>query len=156
MKKAPTVVAILLLLLVPIVLILLSLNEGGLEETANSDVARGSERGGIGRDATQPASPDHNVPGSIEESGRPLVVVSPLYGLDELLDGYAREVYADAEENVDFEIIRKNWLDLRRAGGTRWGSQNWMQDPEYYHGLGTDALVLECFSRPIFYMELSR
>ncbi|MHC4482966.1 MAG: hypothetical protein ACYSW4_05405 [Planctomycetota bacterium] len=82
-------------------------------------------------------------------------VVSPTYGLAELIERFEPEPFEDRQREADFEAWRQELLSLKKSGHTRWGSENWMKEPDYYQSLKTPELIDECFSRAIFVNEMS-
>ena len=52
---------------------------------------------------------------------------------------------SDQEKAVLVNVVAK-WMDQKKAGTTRWGSEKWMKDRPYYAALDTTALALECFT----------
>ncbi|MHC4715034.1 MAG: hypothetical protein ACYTAN_17470, partial [Planctomycetota bacterium] len=90
-------------------------------------------------------SPEEGVP--TDAAGSELTV-APALGLDDLIRDYEREVVENADRELGRAELVAKWIALRKAGRTRWGSENWMKDPQYYAGLdtpATPALALECF-----------
>ena len=63
-----------------------------------------------------------------------------------------------SEDNADIDLELKKselkWKKYRNSGGTLWNSEKWMKPPEYYKKLTTSDLLDECFSQPIFYLEM--
>ena len=91
-------------------------------------------------------------PASASDSS--VTLVSPTYELAELIERFEKDCMS-AEQKANVAVARTEWLNLKESGHTRWGSENWMKDPDYYKGLNTSQLVDECFSRTIFANEMS-
>ena len=72
--------------------------------------------------------------------------VVPTHELGDLIRGYEQELVSDADQKAGLAAAVVEWTNLRKAGRTRWGSEKWMKDPQYYAGLDTPALAQECFS----------
>ncbi|MCX5676648.1 MAG: hypothetical protein NTX87_16760 [Planctomycetota bacterium] len=72
--------------------------------------------------------------------------VVPTYELGDLIRGYEQEPVPDADQKAGLAAAVAEWTNLRKAGRTRWGSEKWMKDPQYYARLDTPALAQECFS----------
>jgi len=83
------------------------------------------------------------------------ILVSPLYGLDDMLQTFTTEAAANAATWADLDATREKWLAFKKAGGTKWGSDKWMKTPEYYQKLPTTVLIRECFSTPTFWAEVN-
>ena len=81
-------------------------------------------------------------------------MVSPTYELAELIERFEKD-YMTGEQKASLAAAKTEWLSLKKSGYTRWGSENWMKDPDYYKSLNTSELVEECFSRAIFKNEMS-
>jgi hypothetical protein len=84
--------------------------------------------------------------------------VSPTLGLDDLIKAFEEDVIRTAErtaeETLDFQATIYKMRKSRDKGETKWGSEKWMKPPEYYRNLDTVKLVEDCFSRPIFALEM--
>jgi hypothetical protein len=92
-------------------------------------------------------------PALAQEGPVTLTVVVPTYELEELIEGF-EVIFEEAEEQTNYAVARMEWLALKKKGHTRWGSEHWMKDPNYYQRLETRELVEECFSRTIFANEM--
>lgn len=92
---------------------------------------------------------------TIADKNEPNILVSPTYKLAGLIEKYEKGFRTTNREEKRFIERRMEWLNLKKNGYTRWGSQNWMKDPNYYKSLNTFELVEECFSRSIFANEMS-
>lgn len=99
----------------------------------------------------QPEAKDSDTELASSESAR---MVSPTYELAELIERFEKD-YMTGEQKASLAVVRTEWLNLKKSGYTRWGSENWMKDPDYYKRLNTSELVEECFSRAIFKNEMS-
>jgi len=99
----------------------------------------------------QPEAKDSDTELASSESAR---MVSPTYELAELIERFEKD-YMTGEQKASLAVARTEWLNLKKSGYTRWGSENWMKDPDYYKSLNTSELVEECFSRAIFKNETS-
>ena len=64
-------------------------------------------------------------------------------------------IIRDAKYETGMAEYRMKLLELKTNGYTRWGSENWMKDPNYYKGLSTFELIEDCFSRGIFANEMT-
>ena len=82
-------------------------------------------------------------------------VVDPTEGLEALMAGSQEDMAQSAERALGLAQKRDEWQAKKNGGYTRWGSQSWMKDPEYYAKLETEALAEECFARSVFKSEMS-
>ncbi|MBN2589161.1 MAG: hypothetical protein JXA96_04825 [Sedimentisphaerales bacterium] len=84
----------------------------------------------------------------------PLLIVRPVGGLEELIEKYENGTKMPEFQIRGFEQLREKYLDAKKNGQTRWNSQNWMKDPNYYKSLDTLKLAEECFSGSLFANEM--
>ena len=88
-------------------------------------------------------------------SSEPIRNVSPTLGLAELTEFFEQDVIEDARRQANIAAKRLRWLDLKKSGTTKWGSDKWMKEPDYYKQLETRELAQECFSRATFGFEMT-
>lgn len=79
--------------------------------------------------------------------------VSPVFGLDSLIENITNDVVEDADRAINLMESRDRFLSLKRQGHTFWGTEEWMKEPDYYRNLDTITLAAECFQYSIFRME---
>jgi len=93
-------------------------------------------------------------PSSAEPNTSQTFSVSPTLELAELTRRFEEET-VDPQLDARMAEAKRDWSALKANGHTRWGSQTWMKQRDYYRSLTTFDLAKECFSRSIFMNEMS-
>lgn len=88
-------------------------------------------------------------------SSEPIRNVSPTLGLGKMSEYFEQDIIEDAQREASIAAKRLRWLEIKKKGGTKWGSDKWMKEPGYYKELETPELAEECFSRFIFGFEMT-
>jgi len=68
---------------------------------------------------------------------------------------FEQDIFEDAQRQANIAEKRLRWLDMKKRGVTKWGSDRWMKEPSYYKELETPELAEECFSRATFGFEMT-
>ena len=88
-------------------------------------------------------------------SSEPIRNVSPTLELAKMIEFFEQDVFEDAQREANIAEKRLLWLDMKKRGVTKWGSDKWMKEPGYYKELETPELAEECFSRATFGFEMT-
>ena len=84
----------------------------------------------------------------------PTKTVIPLAELDMLLNSSIVAEFPTIAFDLELLEQREKYLQFKSAGGTMWGSENWMKSPDYYKSLDTPELAIDCFERQTFFQEM--
>ncbi|UCG46976.1 MAG: hypothetical protein JSU94_15935 [Phycisphaerales bacterium] len=141
-----------LLLLIPVLLIGWQLlTKPGAESDTSQVGPAGAKTGNTNQDDPSSHAPNPTTSDiKTASSSEPVRNVSPTLGLAELTKLFEQDVIEDARRQANIAAKRLRWLDMKKAGTTKWGSDKWMKEPDYYKQLQTPQLAQECFSRAIF------
>lgn len=149
MKLCKKLIACLTIMVVPVILT----DCNNLPEMFTSS---GAEANNIRPDSAAPdITEEHLKAKSTPVPSEPDMLVSPTSELAGLIERYENKIIKDAKYELGLADMRIKWLNRKKNGYTRWGSQNWMKEPGYYKSLNTFELAEECFSQNIFYNEMS-
>jgi tetratricopeptide (TPR) repeat protein len=84
----------------------------------------------------------------------PAFRVAPALDLEKWLREYQKNS-GDEKLLANLKLMEDELLKYKKSGKTRWNSNAWMKESDYYRKLDTRKLALECFERSVLFNALS-